>query len=97
MTGGGRVVFVDRDCRATEAPATDWPLPTLLVAEVSDAVKQVEGSRVTFDLDRSLLWAVQGIAVDRTTVETLPEGSFTMAEVIQRVAAAGHAWDTTLL
>jgi hypothetical protein len=97
MTGHGRPVCVDSDGLAIDLLADDLPLPTLLVAPVSDAVKQVHGDRVTDDLDRSQLWAIKGIAVDRAIVEILPLGSFTMDDVIQRVAAAGYAWGTTLL
>jgi hypothetical protein len=97
MTDGEGTACVDSDGLGIDASSDDLPIPALLVAPVSDAVKHVEGDRVIYDLDRSQLWAVQGIAIDRAIVETLPEGSFTMAEVIQLVAAAGHVWGATLL
>ena len=97
MAGHGGPVCVDSDGLVIDAHADDMPLPTLLVVPVSEAVKHVEGDRVTDELDRSQLWSVKGIAVDRAIVEILPMGSFTMADLIQRVAAAGHVWGTTLL
>lgn len=89
--------MVDADGRVLEAPIDDLQLPSLLVVPVSDAVKQLEGDRVTVDLDRSQFWAVRGVAVDQVVAESLPDGSFTLTELIQLVDAAGYVWGTTLL
>jgi hypothetical protein len=97
MTAENGVASVDADGRVVEAPIEDLALPSLLVAPVSDAVKHVEGDRLTEDLDRRQLWAVRGIAIDQTVAESLPDGSFTLAELIELVDAAGHVWGTTLL
>jgi hypothetical protein len=97
MTDEGGVASVDGDGRVVEAPIDGVELPCLLVAPVSDAVKHVEGDRLTEELDRSQLWAVRGIVIDQAVAESLPDGSFTLAEVIELVDAAGHVWGTTLL
>jgi hypothetical protein len=97
MTDESGVAAVDADGRVVEAPVDGMAVPCLLVAPVSDAVKHMEGDRLTEDLDRSQLWAVRGIVIDRAVAESLPDGSFTLAELIELVDAAGHIWGTTLL
>jgi hypothetical protein len=93
---GGHVVAVDTAGRDLEVPQ-DVVTPSLLVADVSEAVKRVEGDKVTEDLDRGQLWLVRGLAVDRLVMESVSEGTLTMAELIREVEAAGHVWGTTLL
>ncbi|HEU4917220.1 MAG TPA: hypothetical protein VFV13_11730 [Acidimicrobiia bacterium] len=95
--GDGRVVFVDADGSEIDGPLGDVTVPALLVVPVSEAVKRAEKDRLTEDIDRSLIWAVRGIAVDHAVVETLPDGSFTISELIDAVTAAGHVWRTTPL
>ena len=97
MTNEAGVVSIDADGRVIDAAPDDVSLPSLLVAPVSDAVKKMEGDRLTEDLDRSQLWSVRGIAVDRLVMESVPDGSFTMAELIQQVESAGQVWSTTPL
>jgi hypothetical protein len=91
------VASVDAEGRVVETPIDGATLPSLLVAPVSEAVKHVRGDRLMDDLDRSQLWAVRGIAVDHVVATSLPDGSFTLAELIELVDAAGHVWGTTLL
>jgi hypothetical protein len=91
------VASVDPEGRVVAAPIEGFTVPSLLVAPVSDAVKQVESDRLIEDLDRNQLWAVRGIAVDDVVAVSLPDGSFTLAELIELVDAAGHVWGTTLL
>jgi hypothetical protein len=67
------------------------------VVAVSDAVKVVGGDMLTEDVDRTQVWGVRGIAIDHSVAVSLPEGTFTMAEVIQLVEQAGHVWSTTPL
>jgi hypothetical protein len=40
---------------------------------------------------------VRAIAVDHSVAESLPDGAFTLTELIHEVEAAGHNWHTTLL
>jgi hypothetical protein len=94
---GGRVVSVNAEGGYLADLPADLPTPALLVEPVTDAVKQVDGDLLVADLDRSLLWSVRGMAVDLTVTDSLPDGSFTLAELIQEVEAAGHTWNTTLL
>jgi hypothetical protein len=91
------LISMDADGRAMGPLPDDVRVPSLLVAPVSEAVKRVVSGMVAEDLDRSLIWVVRGIAVGRAVVEALPDGSFTMAQLIDEVTAAGHTWDTTLL
>jgi hypothetical protein len=92
-----RVVTVDAGGRLAEDPPEDVDIPALLVAPVTDAVKLVDGDRLTADLDRSLLWSVRGVAIDFEVADSLPEGAFTLVELIHAVEAAGHTWHTALL
>ena len=82
----------DPEGRPFDGLPDDLPAPSLLVAPVSEAVKRVEGDRLAEDLDRSRLWLVRGIAVDRVVMESVPDGSYTMTDLIRQVEAAGHAW-----
>ena len=93
----GRVVAVDSDGRDLDRIPHGLGAPTLLVAPVSEAVKRVEHERLVEDLDRSALWQVRGIVVDCAVVESMPDGSFTMGELIEQVRDAGHVWVTTPL
>jgi hypothetical protein len=96
-TADGAVVTVDLEGRYIESPDDEAHIPSLLVAPVTDAVKLVDGDRLIADLDRSLLWSVRAIAVDHSVAESLPDGAFTLTELIHEVEAAGHNWHTTLL
>ena len=95
MAGDGRVVFVDAAGVEIDGPPGEVTIPALLVPPVSDAVKRAEKDRLAADIDRSLIWAVRGIAVDHAVVESLPDGSFTISELIDAVTAAGHTWHPT--
>jgi hypothetical protein len=92
-----RVATVDAGGRFIEDPPDDSDIPALLVTPVTDAVKLVDGDRLTADLDRSLLWSVRGIAIDFEVADSLPDGAFTLAQLIREVETAGHTWHTTLL
>jgi hypothetical protein len=97
MTADGTVVTVGPGGRFIEKLHDDTDIPAMLVTPVTDAVKVVDGDRLIEDLDRSLLWSLRGIAVDYSVAESLPDGVFTLSELIHEVEAAGHAWHTTLL
>ena len=43
------------------------------------------------------MWLVGGIAVDGSTIDSLPDGPMEIGELIELVAGAGHNWSTTLL
>jgi hypothetical protein len=93
----GGVVSVDAEGRYIEDVPGDVILPALLVVPVTDAVKHVDGDRLAADLDRSLMWSVRAVAVDVVVAGSVPDGAFTLGQLIQEVEAAGHVWHTTLL
>ena len=97
MTADGRVCFVDVGGQPIDPSAEDLEVPVLLVTPVSDAVKRLDGDRLAEDLDRSQMWLVGGIAVDGSTIDSLPDGPMEIGELIELVAGAGHNWSTTLL
>jgi hypothetical protein len=97
ITADGSTVTVGPGGRFIENLPDDADIPALLVTPVTDAVKLVDGEELIEDLDRSLLWSLRGIAVDLSVAESLPDGVFTLSELIHEVEAAGHTWHTTLL
>lgn len=75
----------------------ELPVPGLLVALVTEAVKRVQGGRLIADLDRDSLWAVRGFVLDMTILDALGDGEFSAFDLIGAVSAAGFRWRPTTL
>lgn len=66
---------------------------TLLVSDVNEALKWVDDrGRVTESVDRSTVWSVDAIVVDREVLSRLDEDGHTVGSLLQAVAALGHVW-----
>ena len=90
--GADRIVF-DTDGEAIEAEDSSAVGPAvLLVDEVTDAVKQVEGDRIIGSLDRKNLWAIRRFELDREVVLDLDTGTVGPEELVEVVKAAGYRW-----
>lgn len=67
-------------------------LASLLVEEVTDALKSVDDDHVSASVDRSMMWKVAAIVLNKSVVDQLPEGSMTVDDLLDAVKAAGHTW-----
>ena len=99
MAATDPLVVVDHNGEPIERDGLpgELPIPGLLVSPVTEAVKQVEQGRLIADLDRDSLWAVRGFILDITVLDALGEGTYSVAELIGAVTAAGHDWQPTIL
>ena len=93
--GDGIVVF-DIEGNVVEV---DWPgLPgpaTLLVSEVTDALKTVDDrGAIVESLDRSQAWVVDAIALSAEVLSTLA-GEMAVADLLVAVPAAGFEWEVS--
>jgi hypothetical protein len=87
----GRVIF-DRTGALVDAPASpDTGPATLLVSEMTDALKTVEAGRITGSIDRAQVWVVEAIVLDREVLDHL-QGEVTVEELIGQVREAGFDW-----
>jgi hypothetical protein len=68
------------------------PIPALVVAVVTEAVKQVEAEMVVRSVDRDALWAVMGFLLDRKVVSMLTDDVESVAGLIRAVRDAGFDW-----
>lgn len=66
----------------------------LLVDEVTEAVKRVEGEAIQGTVDRDELWTVKGMILDREVVLALPDDLGSPADLIEAVTDAGYHWTT---
>ena len=64
----------------------------LVVDQVTEAVKLVEGEEVLRSVDRDELWTVKGLILDREVVLTLPDDLKSPADLIKAVTDAGYHW-----
>jgi hypothetical protein len=64
----------------------------LVVTEVTDAVKKVEGGRVVGSLDRDGLWAIRSIELDSDVFRRLSTERMDVAALIEKVDEAGYRW-----
>jgi hypothetical protein len=75
-----------------------WPLPaelgraTLLVGEVVDAVKVVEGDRVVGSRDRDGLFRLEGVVVARELLEAIGDVDARLPVIIDAVTDLGETW-----
>lgn len=65
----------------------------MVVSEVNEAVKLVDGESLTGSLDRDGLWAVRGFLLDAAVLAALPEQVKDAADLIDLVVAAGFEWN----
>jgi len=75
----------------------DLPVPGLLVRAVTEAVKQLEAGRLIDDLDRDMMWAIEGFILDKGVLEALPHGVYSGEQFIGAVVDAGFTWRSALL
>ena len=66
----------------------------LIVREVTEAVKRVEGEEVVGSVDRDELWAVKEIVLDREVVLKLSDDLDSASGLIMAVTNAGCLWTT---
>lgn len=74
-----------------EVPAGAGPA-TFIVTPVTEAVKAVEGGKVSGSVDRSKLWRVEAFLLNRIVVDKLENSSFTIDELLDAVDGTGISW-----
>jgi hypothetical protein len=74
----------------------ETPVPSLVVGQVTNAVKQAESGMVARYLDRDTLWAVNGFVLDGDTVASLDESVDSPVRLIEAVREAGFEWHTVV-
>jgi hypothetical protein len=90
----GRVVF-DKTGNIVDTPVPEDVAPaTLLVSEMTDALKTVDAGRITGSVDRSQFWVVDAIVLDVEVLDRL-EGETTVADLIGEVREAGFEWQVS--
>ena len=76
----------------------DPPAPTglgtavLLVAEVTEAVKHLDGAKIVESVDRSRLWDLEAIVLEEAVLIDLGSDDMDWAELMEAVVAAGYDW-----
>ena len=70
----------------------DVSVPSLVVGNVTEAVKQVEAGTVVQYLNRDTLWAVEGFLLDSDVVDRLPDDVDSSERLIDAVREAGFEW-----
>lgn len=92
-TDAARVAF-DEDGLPLDLDLPDEIGPaTLLVSDVNEALKLVDDrGRVTESVDRSTVWSVDAIVVDRQVLSRLDEDGHTVGSLLEAVAALGYTW-----
>jgi hypothetical protein len=77
----------------------DVPVPkdvgpaALLVTDVTDALKRVDGSgSVVASVDRTGMWALVAIALNEVVLRRLEGAEMPLWELMEAVRAAGFAW-----
>lgn len=70
----------------------DATVPGLVVAPVTEAVKQVSRGLVARYLNRDALWAVQGFVLDGEMVRRLSADFDSPRALIHAVVSAGRQW-----
>lgn len=89
-----RVVF-DKTGALLDIPLPDGLGPaTLLVSEMTDALKTVEVDRVESSIDRAQVWMVDAIVLDEEVVAGL-EGTISAEDLIDAVRDAGYEWQVS--
>jgi hypothetical protein len=91
-------IFVDAAgaSHPVEGLPEDATPPALLVAPVTEAVKEVDGDTVVSYLNRDAMWAVQGFLLSHEVVSALPDGVDSAAALIEAVSRAGLRWSAVL-
>jgi hypothetical protein len=91
----GRLV-VDCDGRPVDwAVDVDSSVPGLLVAPITEAVKQIGVGTVVHHLSRDTMWAVEGFLLDPDVLDALPDELGSASELIEAVRVAGFDWHVT--
>lgn len=90
----GRVVF-DKMGAVVDIPPPPGADPaTLLVSEMTDALKTVEDGRITGSMDRAQVWVVDAIVLAVEVLDHL-EGEVTVEDLIGKVRHAGFEWQVS--
>lgn len=90
----GRVVFdktgavVDVPCPSGAGPAT------LMVSEMTDALKTVEEDHITGSIDRSQVWLVDAFVLAREVLDRLDD-EVAIEDLIDTVRKAGYEWQVS--
>ncbi len=90
------VVDISGASHEVEGLPDDTVPPALVVANVTEAVKQVEDGMVAGYLNRDAMWAVDGFVLSREVVSSLTGGVDSAASLIEAVTLAGFRWDVVL-
>jgi hypothetical protein len=89
---GHRVVF-DKSGAPVDLEAPDDVGPaTFLVTGVTDALKLVADGMVEGSVDRSRMWAVEAIILDRVVLERLGPRRLSFEDLLTEVRQLGFAW-----
>lgn len=90
----GRVVFDKTGTVISTRPPESLSPATLLVSEMTDALKTVESGRITGSMDRTRVWVVDAIALDAVVLDHL-EGEISVEDLIAEVREAGFEWQVS--
>lgn len=74
----------------------DASVPSLVVGEVTEAVKRVETGTVVQYLNRDALWAVEGFLLDRNVIDSLPDDVDSSERLIDAVGESGFEWHVVI-
>ncbi|MGH3649438.1 MAG: hypothetical protein ACRDU9_01915 [Acidimicrobiia bacterium] len=92
---GDRVVF-DKLGEPVDLEAPDDVGPaTLLVKTVTDALKLVEDGVVEGSVDRSAMWVVEAIILDRVVLERIGPRRLSVEDLLTEVRQLGFAWQVS--
>jgi hypothetical protein len=92
VPASGRLL-VDCDGRPVDRVVEDdTPVPGLVVAPITEAVKEIEAGTIVHHLSRDTMWAVEGFLLDRGLLDVLPDELESASELIEAVRVAGFAW-----
>lgn len=64
----------------------------LLVSDVTEALKRVDGDVVVESVDRRTMWFVEAIVLNRIVLERLPPEDVSVEGLMEAVRSAGFAW-----
>lgn len=91
---GKNLVLVD--VSGTARPATRHQgavAPALVVAEATEALKQVDEGQIVGSVDRDSTWEVHGLILDSGVLARVAEDVETFSGLVEAIAATGLRWE----
>ncbi len=94
MESSGGLAFTPGGERVDDLDTSALVVPTLLVAPVSDALKEVSSDGLVFGhFDRDSVWRVVAYFLDDRTAHILGSEGVEIAQIHQRVIEVGPGWE----